>query len=193
MRIACLLSLLLLPGLAGAEIYRWVDEDGVVHYGDRPPNHAEQVEELPELQSMQPVAIPEEDEAPSVEPAPPPQVRIEQPRPEQTFHDPRGRVPATVALSAELASDQRLVYHLDGRPVGEPTRSRRMRFEGVVRGEHRLNVAVVAGDEEIARSETVTFFMQPPTALSPAGSQGGAPSSGGTPGAPTAPRSGGSP
>ena len=38
-RIQCLLLLLLLlvgQG-AGAGVYRWVDEDGRVHYGDRPP------------------------------------------------------------------------------------------------------------------------------------------------------------
>lgn len=192
MRTACLLLLLILPALAGAEIYRWVDEDGDVHYGDRPPKGAERVEELPQLQGMQPVAIPEEDEPPPVEPAPPPQVRIERPEPEQTFRDPRGRVPAAVALSAELAPGQLLVYRLDGRPVGEPTRSPRMRLESVARGEHRLSVAVVEDGEEIARSDTVTFFVQPPTALSPAGSQGGAPASGGAPGTPTAPRPGGS-
>lgn len=32
---------LLLPGLAGAQMYRWVDENGQVHYGDRiPPKYA---------------------------------------------------------------------------------------------------------------------------------------------------------
>jgi len=30
-------SLLLLPGLASAEVYRWVDDNGKVHFTDRPP------------------------------------------------------------------------------------------------------------------------------------------------------------
>lgn len=186
------LLLLILPGLAGAEIYRWV-EDGVVHYSDRPARDAEQID-LPELQRMAPVAVAEEEEA-QAPAAAGPALRIEQPRPEQTFRDARGLVPAAVSLSADLTPGQRLVYYLDGRPVAEPTRQQRLQLEGVARGEHRLSVALVEGDEEIARSETVTFFMQPPSALGPTGEQGAgaptAPASGSAGGAPAAPRPGG--
>lgn len=191
MRIAYLLSLLLiLPGLAGAGIYRWVDENGVVHYGDRPPGNAERVD-LPELQRKDAVATETAATEPEPKPAAP-RLRIEQPQPEQTFRDPRGPVPVTVGLSPELTPGQRLVYYLDGRPIAEPTRERRLQLEGVPRGEHRLSVAVTDGDEEIARSEPVTFFMQPPSALSPTGKPEGsaptAPPSGPTQGAPRAPR-----
>ncbi|NQD92239.1 DUF4124 domain-containing protein [Pseudomonas sp. CrR25] len=45
-----LLCLLLLPGLAAAEIYRWVDADGQVHFGQRPAAPgAEQVEVRPQV------------------------------------------------------------------------------------------------------------------------------------------------
>lgn len=197
MRVAYLLSLLLiLPGLAAADIYRWVDDDGVVHYGDRPPRNAERVEELPPLQHMQSVVIPEEEAEPASETAAAgaPQAHLEQPRPEQTFRDPRGRVPAAVKLSAPLAPDQRLVYYLDGRAVAEPTRNQQMRLEGVSRGEHRLSVAVTAGGEEVAHSQAVTFYMHSPSNLSPTGapegSAPGAPASGSAHGAPGAPRPG---
>lgn len=44
------LCLLLLPGLAVAEIYRWVDADGQVHYDQRPAVlGAEQVEVKPQV------------------------------------------------------------------------------------------------------------------------------------------------
>lgn len=39
--LACCLAALAWWGLAGAEIYRWVDEDGKVHYTDR-PQHSDQ-------------------------------------------------------------------------------------------------------------------------------------------------------
>lgn len=32
-----------LPGLAAAQVYRWVDEDGKVHYSDKPVEQAERV------------------------------------------------------------------------------------------------------------------------------------------------------
>ena len=46
-----LIIALLLASTALAQAYRWVDEDGVVHYGDRPPPDAETTAEaivLPE-------------------------------------------------------------------------------------------------------------------------------------------------
>ncbi|HBX56159.1 DUF4124 domain-containing protein [Pseudomonas sp. UBA2684] len=45
-----LLCLLLLPGLAAAEIYRWTDANGQVHFGQRPAvPGAEQVEVTPQV------------------------------------------------------------------------------------------------------------------------------------------------
>ncbi|MDA7087274.1 DUF4124 domain-containing protein [Pseudomonas sp. SA3-5] len=45
-----LLCLLLLPGLAAAEIYRWVDANGQVHFAQRPVTPgAEQVEVRPQV------------------------------------------------------------------------------------------------------------------------------------------------
>lgn len=186
--------LLILPGLAAAEIYRWVDEDGVVHYGDRPPGDAERVE-LPDLQRMDPVATQAGDAGERAQTPPADlQVRIERPQPEETFRDPRGLVPAAASLSRDLAPGQRLVFYLDGEAVGAPTRNRSLQLEGVTRGEHRLSVAVTEEDEEISRSAPVTFFMHQPSASSPAGGQGGgapaAPPSGNTQGAPGAPRPG---
>jgi hypothetical protein len=40
---------LLLPGSAMAEIYRWIDEQGRVHFGQQPPAGAEQVEVRPQV------------------------------------------------------------------------------------------------------------------------------------------------
>jgi hypothetical protein len=46
-----LLCLLLLPALASAEIYRWTDEQGRVHFGQRPAAgaQAQQVEVKPQI------------------------------------------------------------------------------------------------------------------------------------------------
>lgn len=44
-----LLCALLLPGLAVAEIYRWVDAQGRVHFGQQPPAGAEQIEVRPQV------------------------------------------------------------------------------------------------------------------------------------------------
>lgn len=44
-----LFCVLLLPGLAAAEIYRWTDAQGRVHFGERPPAGAEQIEVKPQV------------------------------------------------------------------------------------------------------------------------------------------------
>ncbi|AYC34116.1 DUF4124 domain-containing protein [Pseudomonas cavernae] len=44
-----LLSVTVLPGLASAEIYRWTDAQGQVHFDQRPQAGAEQVEVKPQV------------------------------------------------------------------------------------------------------------------------------------------------
>lgn len=46
---ALLLTAMLLPTLACAQIYRWTDADGRVHFGQRPAAGAEQVEVRPQV------------------------------------------------------------------------------------------------------------------------------------------------
>lgn len=46
---ALLLTLILMPALASAQIYRWTDADGRVHFGQRPPAGAEQIEVRPQV------------------------------------------------------------------------------------------------------------------------------------------------
>ena len=51
MRVSLLLFSLLTGLSAFAEVFRWVDEDGVVHFSDRPHEGAETVE-LPKAQTF---------------------------------------------------------------------------------------------------------------------------------------------
>ncbi|WP_390889750.1 DUF4124 domain-containing protein, partial [Leclercia adecarboxylata] len=44
---ALLLTAVLVPMLASAQIYRWTDAEGRVHFGQRPPAGAEQVNVRP--------------------------------------------------------------------------------------------------------------------------------------------------
>ncbi len=44
-----LLSLLLLPGLAASEIYRWTDAQGQVHFSEKPASGAERIEVRPQV------------------------------------------------------------------------------------------------------------------------------------------------
>lgn len=44
-----LILLILVPALSNAEIYRWTDAEGRVHFGQRPPAQAELIEVRPQV------------------------------------------------------------------------------------------------------------------------------------------------
>lgn len=181
-----ILAILLLPCAAAAEIYRYVDKDGVVHYTDKPPDKTAKPAKLPPLHTMDAIAP----SGPVVAPAAPPAVRtpledvkpevpvplgelrasLVSPRPDQTFHTAERTVPVTVALDRPLAEGQGLIYFLDDTPQSpEPVRSLSATLTEVERGEHRVSAAVV--DEtgaELARTPPVTVHMKPPTVNGPA-------------------------
>jgi glutaredoxin len=64
---------LLLGGMAQGELYRWTDEEGAVHFGDRPPDRrqAEEVQVQPNVYAAPapPAAAPAKPAAPSKGPA----------------------------------------------------------------------------------------------------------------------------
>lgn len=86
-------ALFLLAGPAAADLYRWVDGDGRVFYGDRPPAGAAQVESRSDLR----------DERPAVEAAPVPREAA----PEVVRERVRERLAALDEAHTGLAQAQR--------------------------------------------------------------------------------------
>lgn len=189
-----LLASLLLPALALAEVYRWTDSDGVVHYSDQPAPDAERAE-LPKLQTVEsPTETGGDSVAETPEKTHSPALTLAGPDPETTFRDARGLVPVRVSMDRELGRGERLVYYLDGNPVVE-ARKTRVQLEGVERGTHRLHAALKSGDRELARTRTVTVYVKPPSALSPVNQNAGNNDSqpDGAPASPATNQSGGAP
>ncbi len=60
--VAIVLSLLLQIPVAVSGVYRWVDENGKTHYGDRPPV-AEQAEEIKQKQASPPDSSPSQNDS----------------------------------------------------------------------------------------------------------------------------------
>jgi len=191
-RLALVTCLMVAPFAACADIYKWVDEDGVTHYSDRPSKQGAERAELERLQIIEGGAVRRQnrDKPSAAAPGDTPQLSIDRPRPEETFRASDGSVPAAVSVRPSLASGQRLLYRVDGRTVGGgSTKRTRVNVTGLDRGSHTLQVVVVAGEREIARSEAVTFHLKPPSAIGPT-DQPNAPTApggnqvGGTPAAP---------
>ena len=153
--------------LTAAEVYRFVDKNGVVHYTDKPPNKTAKPVELPPLQVIDPA---DQTELPDAAPAEDRAARsigvsIASPAPEQVFRGDDRRLPVSVTLDQPLPQGHGLIYFLDGQArTSSATRQPSLVMEGVERGEHSVSVAVVNSEgREVARSAPVVVHVKPPT------------------------------
>lgn len=169
MRILIALALLLALLTSRAEVYRWVDDKGVVHYGDKAPKEGIKPVELPPLQTYSPTEVPAPAAPPSesANPALPTKasIRIVSPANDDTVRDASGGISMTV--DAALQPGQGLVFFLDGVQQNKvATPSSAWLFENVERGEHQLGAAIVADNgREVVRATPVTVHVKPPQVL----------------------------
>jgi hypothetical protein len=158
---------------ASATTYTWTDENGQVHYSDRPHPGATEVD----LRPAQGYAAP----APRTEPAaaatssPPPaatssyrRVEIMSPAVQETLWNIEGSLPVQVELEPSLQAGHHFDVYLDGQLVDLNATSPQFTVPEVWRGVHSLQVAVNDLQErEIVRSLAVVFQVQQTSLLNP--------------------------
>ncbi|WP_248916177.1 DUF4124 domain-containing protein [Pseudomonas moorei] len=166
MRPFFMLLLLSLAFPVMAQIYRYVDADGNTGYSNQPPDGVE----------AHPVELPPLNRAESQlsgEPQPPAKAsNPEQPRTTYEVLKITG-LPTTEALRANdgtftvnvqikprLQGAHRLRLWLDDQPYGQPGNVPVLQLVNIDRGQHRLAVQVIDGDEVVQQSPTVTFTVQ---------------------------------
>lgn len=166
LRFALVLAALSFSALAADEVYRWVDKQGVVHYGAQPPNKDAKPVTLPPLQTYKagskaplPAAPPPKPAVAEIK-----EVRVTAPVQDEIFRDPAGVVNVSVAVVPGLPEGAGVVFYLDGAPKNaRPSPLLSMSFTGVERGEHSVSAAVVdLTGKELARAPPVTFHARPP-------------------------------
>lgn len=173
MRWLCLaLVLVVSAGAAAEDVWRWVDEEGVIHFSDRPHPGAERVQIGPVQTFPAPVLSPARETTPSQpgEPAAPySRVEIASPAAGETLWNIAGELSVQVALEPQLAGGHEMRLYFDGNPVeGAPQGSGQFALGEVYRGEHTLRAAIFdAEGRELASSETITFYVQQ-TSIGPA-------------------------
>jgi hypothetical protein len=180
MRLFLCLALLLsaAPLAAKDEVYRWVDAEGVIHYGSRPPSKDAKPAELPQLQTYKAGAAP----VPSAVPATVPgsadttdtkaaslSLRLTAPVEGETFRDPQGVIPVIVAVEPEMPPGTAFVFYLDGVAQNKkPWAAPGYTFTEVERGEHTVSVALVTGEgAELQRTAGVRIYQMSPIARPP--------------------------
>ena len=172
--VAC--GLLVCAATASAqEVYRWVDEDGVVHYSDQPPpgDEAEPVAlDVPPgignpvrgiaIDAPRPRSRPDDDEAAATETVGGyRRASIVEPQAEQVLWNLATRLPVSMTLEPALAGSHRVQWLLDGQPIGEPVTALSTTLSPVYRGTHTIEAVIVDGaGTTIFRTDPVTFYVQ---------------------------------
>lgn len=160
--------LLLCAPVAFAQIYKWVDEDGVVHYSDQPTPGSERIYLEQDAPRSRPVRSRERttprprDAQPAAEPAQPfayQSLSFSSPVPEQTLWNIGGTLNVSLSLSPALRDGDQVILFFDGEP--RTIRGLGTQLEEVWRGAHNLQAQVVdANGNMMIRSQPMRFYVQ---------------------------------
>jgi hypothetical protein len=171
---ARLFTLLLLaaPLAMGATVvYKWVDDDGVVHYSDQPHPNAQKVQ-LKAAQTYTPAGNAMSSSAVSAPPAPPAQgykgCSIAQP-PDQSDFANLDSLTVSVQTQPALHGGDQIYVLLDGQALngGAPTGSS-FTISPVDRGEHTLQAVVKSPDGGVlCQTASVTYNVHQPSIQNP--------------------------
>jgi hypothetical protein len=171
-----LIASILLYGIAlsagAAEVWRWKDANGVVHYSDNPVPGAVRVTIGVAENSGTPSST--VDEAPMQLPPPPPRppsytrCAVESPTPNQYFQGVQS-ITVSIAVEPLPQPDHRVQVLFDGAPVPDwAPDALTYTFPEVYRGSHTLAVRILdAGGRALCTGPSSTFHLQQPGLLSP--------------------------
>jgi hypothetical protein len=149
----------------GQEAYRWVDEDGVVHYSDRPREGAEIIElPAPNVAATRRVPAPSVAKVQEEEPDDEPQtgytsIEIVSPDAEETLWNIEGVLNVSVTLQPGLQPGHQVRAYFDGQM--QPVSGTSFQLQEVWRGVHNIQVEVVdATGKVMIRSQPNRFYVQ---------------------------------
>ena len=168
--ILVLLGLLLAPFATAAEAYVWTDENGVVHYSDRPVPGARRIElaepntgqspapRRPAAAGDEPAEEPAESDAPFRYES----LEIASPGAEETLWNIEGVLNVSLALNPPLQPGHQVRAYFDGN--AQMVQGTSFQLNEVWRGVHNLQAEIV--DETgkmLIRSRTNRFYVQQAT------------------------------
>jgi hypothetical protein len=155
-----------------AVIYKWVDADGVVHYSDQASPGAEKIVTAT---SSGPAAPGARNTTAPVTQAPQrssgglnyTEFSIVSPAQEQTFFGD-DVVAVHLSLNPTLRPNQSITWHLNGKQLDFPPNAVSFALPRLDRGTYALAATITdALTSESETSNSVTFFVRQPSALSP--------------------------
>ena len=155
---------------SAAEMWRWKDADGVVHYSDRPVQGAERIDVLSRQKSTGEITP----ESPKAVATPPPaevnftRCVVTSPANDQVFNNVN-TVDVSVTVEPGLQGDYRLQVLLNGRedadwPAGALSRT----LSNLYRGSYTLSARVLdLNGRAVCTGPTINFHVRQPSILAP--------------------------
>ena len=163
MKILLTVLLLTLAFGASAATYRWVDDDGVVHFSDKPHEGAEEIA-LTKAQgySSTPPAARQVARAGDEESFQYDSVEIVSPYEEEVLFNVETQMTMQAAIVPALRPNHFLRLTIDGKDVTDkPVRGSSFRIDGVFRGTHSAQLTVVDADgNTVQQSGARTFHVR---------------------------------
>lgn len=157
-----------------ADAYRWVDEDGVVHYSDRPREGAEIVDlsrytrdtGARLYRNTAPASAAAGQAAPDAAPFRYESLVVASPGAEETLWNIEGVLNVSLAVSPSLQSGHQVRVYFDGQPRME--RGTSFQIEEVWRGVHNIQAEIIDDTGKLMiRSEPNRFYVQQNTVTRP--------------------------
>ncbi|KTD68034.1 MULTISPECIES: DUF4124 domain-containing protein [Legionella] len=170
------LSLTMVICASYAQIYRWTDSQGNVHFSDTPHPGAEVIT-IPDAQSFS-------SPTPSTAPTEPEhgehavklkhtytKLAIAQPQTSTTIRNNQGFVAVTVEVEPDLFPGDKLQLIYDNGALGEPQRNPVFEVNGMYRGTHTLAVQILDADGNVIEtSDPITIYVfRPRVGMVPGG------------------------
>lgn len=158
------LSLMMVMCASYADIYKWIDRQGNVHFSDTPHPGAKRLD-IPEAQGFSsPVpksSLPESTSShPETSGHTYTKIAITQPENEATIRNNQGFIAVTTQVEPDLFPGDKLQLIFDGSPLGEPQTNVLFQLNGIYRGSHTIAIQIV--DESgnvIESSDPITVFV----------------------------------
>lgn len=162
--------LVLAPALASTTVYRWVDEQGIVHFSDQPHPGAQKmrVEDAPTFKATPVAQTPAAGPRPGRSDASEPSCSIDSPSDQQMLMNAYN-VNGTIRMPNDLDPGDRVVLMLDGKALaGAADLSGTFHIPQVDRGAHTLAAQVQApGGQVICQTPQITFYVHQPSVQNP--------------------------
>lgn len=169
-RLIFALLAIMVGGAVMAQAYRWVDEDGVVHYSDRPREGAEQIV-LPKPNTVStPRRSPASDAGEAAEEAAPEEpfsydgLEITNPGAEETLWNIEGVLSVSLDVQPSLQPGHQVRVYFNGEPQMVDGTS--FQLQEVWRGVHNIQAEILdETGQMMVRSRTNRFYVQQNTII----------------------------